>query len=156
MFFGLMNSPTTFQTMMNNIFQDLIAEGVVCIYLADILIFTKTLLEHRNIVRKVLEHLQEHKLYLKPERCEFEWKWIEYLKVIVSEGLVEMDPFKVSGIAEWPVPWNKKEVQSFVGLSTSTGGSLRTSPTMLVPCLTSPRRMSDGSGKSQNRLPLTS
>ena len=115
MFFGLMNSPTTFQTMMNNIFQDLIAEGVVCIYLADILIFTKTLLEHRNIVRKVLEHLQEHKLYLKPERCEFEWKWIEYLKVIVSEGLVEMDPFKVSGIAEWPVPWNKKEVQSFVG-----------------------------------------
>jgi Reverse transcriptase (RNA-dependent DNA polymerase) len=41
MFFGLTNSPSTFQTMMNNIFQDLIMEGMVCIYLDDILIFTK-------------------------------------------------------------------------------------------------------------------
>ena len=46
MFFGLMNSPVTFQTMMNDIFHDMIAEGVVCVYLNDILIFTKTLSEH--------------------------------------------------------------------------------------------------------------
>ena len=93
----------------------MIAEGVVCVYLDDILIFTKTLLEHRNIVRRVLECLQEHKLYLKLEKCEFEQRQIEYLGVIVSEGWVEMDPVKVSGVAEWPTPWNKKEVQSFVG-----------------------------------------
>jgi hypothetical protein len=47
MFFGLMNSPSTFQTMMNEIFQDLIIEGVVCVYLNDILIFTKSIKEHR-------------------------------------------------------------------------------------------------------------
>jgi Reverse transcriptase (RNA-dependent DNA polymerase) len=41
MFFGLMNSPSTFQTMMNEIFQDLISEGVVCIYLDDISYFPK-------------------------------------------------------------------------------------------------------------------
>ena len=115
MFFGLTNSPATFQTMMNDIFQDMIAEGVVCIYLDDILIFTKTLSEHQNIVWRVLEHLWEHKLYLKLEKCKFKQKWIEYLGVIVLEGWVEMDPVKVSGIAEWPIPWNKKEVQSFVG-----------------------------------------
>ena len=93
----------------------MIVEGVACVYLDDTLIFPKTLLEHQNIVWRVLEHLWEHKLYLKPEKCKFEQRQIEYLRVIVLEGLVEMDPVKVSGIAEWPIPWNKKEVQSFVG-----------------------------------------
>jgi hypothetical protein len=55
MFFGLTNSPSTFQTMMNDIFQDLIMEGVVCVYLDDILIFTKSIEEHRCITRLVLE-----------------------------------------------------------------------------------------------------
>ena len=50
MFFGLTNSPATFQTMMDGIFEDLISKGVVVVYLDDILIFTKTLEEHRNIV----------------------------------------------------------------------------------------------------------
>ena len=84
----------------------MITEGVVCIYLDVILIFTKTLLEHRNIMWRVLECLQEHKVYLKPEKCEFEQRQIEYLRVIVLEGRVEMDPVRVSGVAEWPTPWN--------------------------------------------------
>ena len=46
MFFSLTNSPSTFQTMMNEIFQDLILEGIICVYLNDILIFTKTIKEH--------------------------------------------------------------------------------------------------------------
>ena len=74
MFFGLTNSPATFETMMNDIFQDMIVEGVVCIYLDDILIFTKTLSEHWNIMWRVLECLWEYKLYLKLEKCKFEWK----------------------------------------------------------------------------------
>jgi hypothetical protein len=64
MYFGLTNSPATFQTMMNEIFHDLILEGVVCVYLDDILIFTSTIEEHRRISRLVLEHMREHKLYL--------------------------------------------------------------------------------------------
>ena len=56
MFFGLMNSPATFQMMMNDIFCDMIAEGVVCVYLDDILIFTKMLSEHQMITWRVLEH----------------------------------------------------------------------------------------------------
>src|SRR3979490_2600880 len=46
MFFGLTNSPATFQMMMNNIFQDLIMEGVICVYIDDILIYLKTRAEH--------------------------------------------------------------------------------------------------------------
>jgi hypothetical protein len=49
MFFGPMNSPSTFQTMMNDIFQDLIMEGIICVYLNDILIFTKSIEEHQHI-----------------------------------------------------------------------------------------------------------
>ena len=114
MFFGLMNSLATFQTIMNDIFRDMIAEGVVCVYLDDILIFTKTLSEHWTITWRVLEHLQEYNLCLKLEKCEFECTRIEYLRVIVSEGTVEMDLVKVSGVSEWPEPQNKREVQSFV------------------------------------------
>ena len=50
MFFGLMNSLATFQTMMDGVFEDLISEGVVVVYLDDILIFTKTLEEHWKVV----------------------------------------------------------------------------------------------------------
>jgi hypothetical protein len=46
MYFGLTNSTATFQTMMNEIFQDLITEVVVSVYLDDILIFTSSIEEH--------------------------------------------------------------------------------------------------------------
>jgi len=117
MFFGLTNSPATFQTMMNDIFRDLIMEGVVVVYLDDILIFTETLEEHRKVTRRVLALLKKHKLFLKPDKCEFEKTKVEYLGVIVSHNSVEMDPAKVAGVAEWPAPSNKKEVQSFLGFT---------------------------------------
>jgi Reverse transcriptase (RNA-dependent DNA polymerase) len=50
MFFGLTRPPSTFQTVMNDIFQDLIMEGVVCVYLNDILIFTKDIKEHCQVM----------------------------------------------------------------------------------------------------------
>jgi len=50
MFFGITNSPATFQTMMNNIFQDLIVEGIMIVYLDNILIFTKTEEEHAKAI----------------------------------------------------------------------------------------------------------
>ena len=64
MFFGLTNSPATFQALMNSIFADLIVKGKVAVYLDDILIFTATLEEHREIVNEVLTRLRKHDLYL--------------------------------------------------------------------------------------------
>jgi hypothetical protein len=64
MYFGLTNSPVTFQMMINKIFENLITQGVTSIYLDDILIFTSTLEEHRPISRMVMEWLRKHKLYL--------------------------------------------------------------------------------------------
>ncbi|KAG5715657.1 hypothetical protein E4T56_gene549 [Termitomyces sp. T112] len=109
MFFDLTNSPATFQTMMNNIFQDLIAEGIVCVYLDNILIYTNMLEEHHWITRLILKHLCWHQLYLMPEKCEFKQTWIKYLGLIISHGTAEMDPVKVAGVAEWLEPQNKKE-----------------------------------------------
>jgi hypothetical protein len=95
---------------------DMISEGVVVVYLDDILIFTKDLDEHHQITQRVLGRLAEHELYLRPEKCEFEKMRIEYLGLIISENKVEMDPVKVAGVAEWPEPTSKREVQSFLGL----------------------------------------
>jgi hypothetical protein len=101
--------------MMNEIFQDLITENIVSVYLNDILIFTNSLEEHRRITRLILDHMHKHKLYLRLEKCEFEKIKIEYLGIIISHNKVEMDPVKIAGVADWPMPSNKKEVQSFIG-----------------------------------------
>ncbi len=86
MFFGLTNSPAMFQTMMNDIFVDLIGEGVVCVYMDDILVFAETRGGTQLGHRIVLERLQKHKLYLKAEKCEFEQEQIEYLGLIISHN----------------------------------------------------------------------
>jgi len=122
MFFGITNSPATFQTMMNNIFRTVIAEEIVVVYLDDILIFTKTKEEHERAVQRVLEILAEHKLFLRPEKCEFHQKQIEYLRLVISENKVAMDPVKVAmdpvkvaGVRDWPTPENQTDVQAFIG-----------------------------------------
>jgi len=90
---------------------------VVVVYLDDILIFMDTLEEHRKVTRCVLELLEKHKLYLRPDKCEFEKTTVEYLGVIISHNSVSMDPVKIASVTEWPAPTNKKEVQSFLGFT---------------------------------------
>jgi hypothetical protein len=115
--FGMTNSPATFQSLMNSVFADLIATGVVAVYMDDILIYTSTLVEHRKIVREVLQRLQDHDLYLKPEKCEFEKQEIEYLGMIIRPGEVCMDPGKVSAVRDWPTPTTLRDVRAFIGFS---------------------------------------
>jgi hypothetical protein len=94
-----------------------IREGVVVVYLDNILIFTETIDEHRKVTCQVLEVLEKHKLYLQPDKCEFEKTTIEYLGVIISHNSVAMDLVKVAGVADWPELTSKKEVQSFLGFT---------------------------------------
>ena len=59
--------------MMDTIFRDLVAQGWVVIYMDDILIATpNNLTTHRQLVHQVLDQLDKHDLYLKPEKCVFE------------------------------------------------------------------------------------
>ena len=86
--------------MINNIFQDLIAEGIMVVYLDDILIFTRMEEEHTKAIRRILQVLQENKLFLRPEKCEFCKEQIEYLGLVISENKVFMDLVKVVGVQE--------------------------------------------------------
>src|SRR6266481_1984754 len=115
MYFSLTNSLATFQTMMNDIFKDIMDEGFVAIYMDDILVFMQMIEHHREVVSHVLDILQKHRLYLKAEKCSFECPTVKYLGLILSEGHIEMDPVKIAGVKEWPIPRNMTEVQSFVG-----------------------------------------
>ncbi len=121
MFFDLTNSPSTFQTMMNHIFRDLhvkhLQKGTrIIIYMDDILIATSsTLSAHEDVVNDMLSWLEEHNLYLKPEKCVWETSSVDYLGVILEKGVTRMDPVKISGIADWPIPKTVKDVCLFLG-----------------------------------------
>jgi hypothetical protein len=117
MLFGLTNSPATFQALMNSIFADLIAEGKVAVYLDDILIFSATIEEHRQVVQEVLKRLEQYDLYLRPEKCEFEQQEIEYLGLIIGGSEVKMDPSKVAAVKDWKTPTNLREVRGFIGFA---------------------------------------
>lgn len=88
MYFGMMNAPGAFQSLMNEIFRDLIMENQVVVYLDNILIFSKTLPEHCNVVQEVLRRLRLHDLYLKLEKCKFEKEETEFLGLIISKGKI--------------------------------------------------------------------
>ena len=69
MFFGMTNSPATFQAIMNEILRDLINKGKVVTFVDDILVKTKTKEEHNEIIEKVLRRLEKNDLYVKPKKC---------------------------------------------------------------------------------------
>jgi hypothetical protein len=84
MFFGLTNSPATFQTMMNEIFITELREGWLSIYMDDILThMDSNLSKHQECIHHVLQKLKEHDLYLKPEKCQFEKDEVEFLGVVL-------------------------------------------------------------------------
>ena len=118
MFFGLTNSPATFQMMMNAIFAEEIAEGWLIVYMDNILITTEDDLQfHEKCVHRMLEKLRKHDLYLKPEKCTFKQQRIEFLGVILQDGTVQMDPAKIQGVADWSTPQNVTDVCSFLGFT---------------------------------------
>jgi hypothetical protein len=116
MLFGLRNTPLVFQRMMNAQFADIIATGRVIIYMDDILVAThNNLEEHWQLVHQVLARLKELDLYLKPAKCIFETKKIEFLGVILEDGTVTMDLVKVAGVEEWNEPKTVKDIHKFLG-----------------------------------------
>ena len=84
-------------------------------YMDDILVYSPTLSKHWQIVHQVLATLRKRRLFLKPEKCKFDQKEVEYLRLVISKDHVAMDPTKVRGVTEWLTPMKVKEVQSFLG-----------------------------------------
>jgi len=126
MFFGLMNSPATFQMMMNTIFQKQVAQGWLSVYMDDLAIHTKqcprkTEEEHRQrhkeYIHIILDILEEHDLYLKPKKCAFEQEEIDYLGIIVGQGTLKMDPKKIQGVVDWSPLKTITKIRQFLGFT---------------------------------------
>ena len=117
-FFSLTNSPATFQTMMNAIFTQKLREGWITVYMDDILIHTDQNKEkHRALIHQTLHKLKENDLFLKPEKCQFKQKRIEFLGVVLENGTIQMDPAKIKGVADWPHPQSVQDIRSFLGFT---------------------------------------
>jgi len=117
MFFGLTNSPATFQTMMNDIFRDLINKGDVATFIDDALVGTEMKERHDELVEEILRRLEDHDLYVKPEKYEWKvWK-VGFLGVVIGPKGIKMEKEKVRGMLEWPTPRCVKNVQKFLGLA---------------------------------------
>jgi len=88
----------------------------VIMYMDDILIMTTNDPHHHcDIVHQVLYQLEEHDLYLKPEKCVFETLEVEYLGVIIGYGKIRMDPIKIQGVKTWEAPKNLTKAWGFIG-----------------------------------------
>jgi len=117
MFFGLTNSPATFQAMMNKLLRDLINIGKVAIFIDDVIIGMKTEKGHDEIVAEVIRRLEENDLYIKPEKCRWKVREVEFLGVVIEPERIKMEKGKVKGVLEWPTPKCVKDVQKFLGLA---------------------------------------
>jgi len=117
MYFGLTNSPAIFQAMMNDLFRDLINQGDIATFIDNILVATDTEEGYDELVKEVLRRLEENNLFVKPEKCKWKVREVEFLGVVIGPKGVEMQKKKVEGVLNWPAPRNIKEVQKFLGLA---------------------------------------
>ena len=103
---------------MNHIFANMIAELWLKIYMDNLGIHTNgTLSLHHKQTRCILQHLREHGLSLKISKCFFDTPTMEYLGMIIGQGLVCMDPIKLAAITTWKPPTSVKGVHSFLGFT---------------------------------------
>jgi RNase H-like domain found in reverse transcriptase/Reverse transcriptase (RNA-dependent DNA polymerase) len=120
MYFGLTNSPPTFQKTMDRLFRPLKDKypGMLFVYMDDILIATHDDLPlHRWIVHDVLDLLEAESFFLKPSKCKFKRSLIDYLGIVVSNGAISIDPTKRNGLATWPEQLATiKQVRSTLGV----------------------------------------
>ena len=114
--FGLTNAPTTFCNLLNDVLFNYL-DAFVVVYLDDIVVYNQTLNEHEKHLRMVVQQLKEHRLYVKPDKCEFVQELITFLKHKISVGLIKMDEGKVWAIKEWSILSKLTKLQSFLGIA---------------------------------------
>ncbi|XP_057197795.1 bone morphogenetic protein 5 isoform X2 [Triplophysa rosa] len=114
--FGLTNAPAVFQSLINDVFGDMI-NRFVFVYLDDIQIFPPSLQEHTQHVGEVLRRLLENQLFVKTEKCDFHSDTVSFLGHVISPRGVGPDDAKIKAVASWPVPDSRKALQWFLGFA---------------------------------------
>jgi hypothetical protein len=113
---GLTNAPAEFMALMENTFRDELNKFVL-VFLDDILVYSRTLEEHKEHLRVVLQRLREQKLFAKLSKCCFFRQEVEFLGHFVGRAGVRMVEGKVAAVDRWPTPTTQKEVEQFLGLA---------------------------------------
>ncbi len=113
---GLCNAPATFMRFMNNIFKAMIDDNFVVVFMDDIVIYSKSIAEHAVHLRKVLTELKKQRLYAKASKCSFFTRSVQFLGHILTPEGVHPMPEKREAIAAWPIPKDKEQLRSFLGL----------------------------------------
>jgi len=117
MYFGLCNSPETFQRMMNSIFRELLHEGVLANYMDDFVISAKNMKELEERTIRFLKIAERHNLCFKQSKYDFNMEEILILGVIVGKGQVQMETDKVKAVKKWKTLTKIKEIESFLGFT---------------------------------------
>jgi hypothetical protein len=114
--FGLTNAPSTFQGLMNHIFNPYLRKFIL-VFFDDILVYSKDFEAHIGHLKLTLELLRQHQLYAKKSKCRFGVKEVDYLGHIVSNHGVCADPNKIKAVLDWPLPKSIKSLRGFLGLT---------------------------------------
>lgn len=114
--FGLKNAPATFQRLMDAVLTGL--QGTeLFVYLDDIVIYARSLSEHREKFEKLARRLRKANLKLQPSKCAFLQKEVAYLGHRISEDGVRPSVEKLQAVKQFPTPKNVREVREFLGLA---------------------------------------
>ena len=100
MFFGLTNSPATFQVMMNKLLRDLINTGKVVAFIDNVIVGMETEEGHNEIVAEIIKRLEENVLYVKPEKCKWKVREVGFLGVVIRPEEIKMEEEKVKSVLE--------------------------------------------------------
>ena len=100
MLFGVTNAPMVFMDYMNCIFHEYLDQFVV-VFIDDILVYSRSIEEHREHLRVVLQTLKERKLYAKLSKCEFWLEEVQFLGHMISKDGVAVDLSKVEAVMDW-------------------------------------------------------
>jgi hypothetical protein len=114
--FGLTNAPSTFQSLINQIFQPFLRKFIL-VFFDDILIYSPDMETHLTHLRETLELLRKHQLFAKMTKCRFGWVEVEYLGHVVSTRGICADPGKIQAMVDWPHPTTIKALRGFLGLT---------------------------------------
>ena len=114
-YFGLCNSPATFQAFMEDTFYKQKQKKGLLIYMDNLLIIGQTIIELQKQTKEILQVCRNHRLSIKIEKYMFHRQEVEYLGLIIKPNHIVTNSTKLKGILKWPLPKKPKDIHRFLG-----------------------------------------
>ncbi|GJS27843.1 putative reverse transcriptase domain-containing protein [Tanacetum coccineum] len=114
--FGLTNAPAVFMDLMNRLCKSYLNKFMI-FFIDDIMIYSKTKQEHEEHLKLILELLKKKELYAKFSKCEFWIPKVQFLRHVINNKGIHVDPTKIESIKDWASPKSLTEIRQFLGLA---------------------------------------